>query len=125
MDRDPQTHREPQSEPYQIAEGLVDGRKTFALRTAHAYRHGHERPNEQRSKSNDQNSHAHRDGRFRHPDVRGTGLLLLNWSIGSAYLRVSRAARPMWAGDLRCAFSPFPSLVLWWEYKPPGMSQTR
>ena len=52
MDRDPQTHRESQSEPNQIAEGLVDGRETFAMRTAHAYRHGHERPNEQRSKSN-------------------------------------------------------------------------
>src|SRR5262245_31534797 len=51
MDRDPQTHRESQSEPNQIAEGLVDGRETFALRTAHAYRHGHERTNEQRSKS--------------------------------------------------------------------------
>src|SRR5262252_8009448 len=50
MDRDPQTHRESQSKPNQIAEGLVDGRKTFALRTAHAYRHDHERPNEQRSK---------------------------------------------------------------------------
>jgi hypothetical protein len=29
----------------------------------------------------------------------------------------------MRAGDLRCAFSPLPSLVLWWEYKPPGMSR--
>jgi hypothetical protein len=74
MDRDPQTHRESQSKPNQIAEGLVDGSKTFALRTTHAYRHGHERPNEQRSKSNGQNAHCQRDGRSRHPDVRGARL---------------------------------------------------
>jgi hypothetical protein len=29
----------------------------------------------------------------------------------------------MRAGDLRCAFSPVPSLVLWSEYKPPGMNR--
>jgi hypothetical protein len=50
MDHDPQTYRESQ-QPNQIAGGFVDGRKTFALRTADAHRQGNECPDEQRSKN--------------------------------------------------------------------------
>src|SRR6266536_2308590 len=75
MDHDPQTHRESQSKPNQIAGGLVDGRKAFALRTTHAYRHSHERPDKQRSKDDGQDSQPHRDGRSRGPDARWNGLL--------------------------------------------------
>ena len=92
MDGDPQTHRESQSKPNEIAEGLVDGRKSFALRTAHAYRHGHERSNEQRSKSNGQDSQSNRDGRSRHPDVRWAGLVLLNLKHASIYLACWKGA---------------------------------
>ena len=44
MDHDPQTHRESQSKPNQIAGALVYGPNGFALGAANAYNHGHERP---------------------------------------------------------------------------------
>jgi hypothetical protein len=50
MDHDPQTHRDSQSEPNQIAGGLVYGPNGFALGAAKAYGYGHERPEKQRTK---------------------------------------------------------------------------
>src|ERR687887_1540322 len=85
MDHDPQTHGESQSKPNQIAGGLVNGCKAFALRTTHAYRHSHERPDKQRSKDNGQNSQPHGEGRSRGPDGRWNGLL----RVGAHEPRVS------------------------------------
>src|SRR5262245_21471910 len=73
MDHDPQTYRKSQSKPDQIAGGLVERRKGFALGAAHAHDHDHERPDKQRTKSDGQYSQPHRDGRC--PDVRRTELL--------------------------------------------------
>jgi hypothetical protein len=51
VDYDPQAHREPQSNPNEIARRLVYGSQGFALRAADAHRHGDERPDKQRSKN--------------------------------------------------------------------------
>ena len=75
MDHNPETHRESQSNPNQIAGGFVYGTKGFALGAANADRHGHERPDEDRAKKDCQYSQPHRDGRCRRLDPRWTWLL--------------------------------------------------
>src|SRR5215831_15392999 len=75
MDNDPQANRKSQRKPDEIAGGLVNRRKGFALGAAHAYGHGHERPDEQRTKSHGHYSEPHRDGRCRRPDLGWTELL--------------------------------------------------
>src|SRR5207237_5800402 len=72
MYHDPQTHRESQSKPNQIAWGLVYGPNGFALGPANAYNHDHERSDKQRTKSDGQYSQSHRDCRCRCPDVSWT-----------------------------------------------------
>ena len=78
MDHDPQTHRESQSEPNQIAEGLVCGPNGVALGAAEVYSHDHERAEKQRAKNDGKYSQPHRDRRRRWVDARRTWLLWLD-----------------------------------------------
>src|SRR4029450_13891467 len=88
MEHDPQTHRDSQHEPNQIAGGLVDGPNGFALGAAKAYSYGHERPEKQRTKNDRQYSQSHRDGRSLRPGVSWTahGLKLAYSSFFSGWI---------------------------------------
>src|SRR5262249_8741626 len=117
MDHDPQTHRESESKPDQISRCLVNGRKTFALRTADAHCHDHERPDEECSKNHGQESEPHRGGGSRRSC---TGLLRFG-RHGFAFARKKAPTEPRlkvspsrgkpiaYGPDLECALSPLPS----------------
>jgi hypothetical protein len=51
VDDDPQSHRETQCQPNEVAGGLVYGPKGLALGRADAHRYCHERTHEQRSEN--------------------------------------------------------------------------
>src|SRR5262249_10069900 len=51
VDGDPQSHRETQCQPNEVAGGLVYGPKGLALGSADAHRYCHERTHEQRSEN--------------------------------------------------------------------------
>src|SRR5262245_27865876 len=65
MDHDPQTHRESQRKPNQIAGGLVYSPNGFALRAANTYSDNSKRPDEHHAQKAGHYSHPHRD--CRHP----------------------------------------------------------